>query len=361
MTDVTDLWYVRLPDGRVVRAKTTKSLRYHVSSGRIPPDARVRRTPAEEWMALEWTAEFADIVAKEPGVPLAPNVPLPPLEHGGRSRSRSPEMKVLGVRGLIDELLNALDSTLTRYKLMPALALALLLGVGTAFCEALAVNLEPPWSWLGLFVTGVCVLLGFCAVSSVISQMTFLELSRLRLARTKELRAGLKRHAVQLMLAHLLVGGVLLLVFLLLQKLDQPHLADVARAPLSVIRLICEVVFWPLWGLMLLFAPIVVIEECAFPRAILEWWGMLRRHVGRLLLYETMATLFGLVVAAPFLVPVLLAVSSLEVDAGLVGMARLATAAILGGLAATPLVAYLLVANVHIYLNLRYEFSQAGR
>src|SRR5437879_4167590 len=138
MTDVSDLWYVRLPDGRVVRAKTTKSLRYHISSGRIPVDARVRRSPAEEWTALEWTAEFADIVIKDAGVPVAPVNAVPvPAANIARIRGKSPEMKVLGVRGLVDELFNALDSTLNHIKLMPAAGVGLLLGIGAAVYEGL--------------------------------------------------------------------------------------------------------------------------------------------------------------------------------------------------------------------------------
>ena len=34
---------------------------------------------------------------------------------------------------------------------------------------------------------------------------------------------------------------------------------------------------------------------------------------------------------------------------------------VLGGIALTPLIAYLLVANVFIYLNLRYEFFHSAR
>src|SRR5947207_2748939 len=57
-----DAWYIRIPDGRVLRAATTKAVRVHVGSGLIPPDSRVRRHPDDEWAALEWTQEFADLV-----------------------------------------------------------------------------------------------------------------------------------------------------------------------------------------------------------------------------------------------------------------------------------------------------------
>src|SRR5437868_3201943 len=112
MADVSDRWYVRFPDGRVIRAKSTKSLRYHLGSGRIPAEARVRRSPAEEWTALQWTAEFVDIVS--PGS--APADTAAPPEAGRTSiRAATPssnveEMKVLGLRGMVGDLVSALES-----------------------------------------------------------------------------------------------------------------------------------------------------------------------------------------------------------------------------------------------------------
>jgi hypothetical protein len=370
MADVPDRWYVRLPDGRVVRAKSTKSLRYHISSGRIPVKSRVRRSPAEEWTALEWTTEFADIVASAPiPAPAAPSAAPPaPAADAAQNRARAPEIKVLGAYGLMSELLNALDNTLNRTKLMPAAALGLVVGLGGAVYEGLVVQLEPPWSWSGEIGIGVCVLMGFCLVTAVITQITFVELSRLRPARAKDIRAGLTRHTLNLVLAHFLVGGFLLLILLTLWKLplwlmspEGPGLSEALLAPAIAVQLVWEVAFWPLFALMLLFGPIAIVEERSFAGIILEWWGMLRLHLGRLLLYETMALLLGLLVAAPFLLPVLLTALFSWGESGLLGIVRHSTLAILGGLALTPLVAYLLVANVYIYLNLRYEFSQAGR
>ena len=46
---------------------------------------------------------------------------------------------------------------------------------------------------------------------------------------------------------------------------------------------------------------------------------------------------------------------------GLVSLAGQATLALLGGAALTPLVVYLFVANVYIYLNLKYEVDLASR
>src|SRR6516165_2289041 len=62
MSQAVDTWYVRLPDGRVLRAASTEVVRRHIDSGRIPTASRVRRSPNEEWAAIDWTEEFADIV-----------------------------------------------------------------------------------------------------------------------------------------------------------------------------------------------------------------------------------------------------------------------------------------------------------
>jgi hypothetical protein len=365
MAEISDLWYVRFPDGRVIRAKSTKWLRYHLSSGRIPADARVRRSPAEEWTTLEWTAEFVDIFPKGPA--LASTLPAHSLSspNVATNKSKLEEIKVLGLRGLVEDLINALESTLQAVKLTPAGGLGVFLGLGAAIYVGLIVPIEPPWSWIGTIVLGVSLLLGFCLATALITQITFIELSRLRPARSREIRAGLARHTVQLWLAHFLVFGSLVVVFLTLEKLpswllspEGPGWREAFVAPLIVLRQIAAVGFWPLWSLLLLLGPIAVIEECSYLRAIQEWWALSRRHAGRLMLYETMAILLGLLVSAPLLLPVLLTAWS---ETGLLGIVSQSTMAILGGLALTPCLAYLPVANVFIYLDVRYEFSQGNR
>src|SRR6476619_5290723 len=101
---------------------------------------------------------------------------------------------------------------------------------------------------------------------------------------------------------------------------------------------------------MLLFGSIAIVEEASFLGVLREWWTMLRRHLARLLLYETLVILLGFLLAAPFLWPVLF--SSLTYPAGgtFLSVVENSTLTIVGGLALTPLLAYLLVANVFIYL-----------
>jgi hypothetical protein len=364
MAEKSDLWYVRFPDGRVIRAKSTKSLRYHIGSGRIPAAARVRRSPAEEWTALEWVAEFVDLIPKVPaaGSALPANSSFAPRTAG--SSTHIQEIKVLGLRGLVEDLINALDSALHVIKLAPAAGLGLLLGLAAALQDGLIIHLEPPGGWIGASLLAICLLLCFCLATSLITQTTFIELSRLRPARTKEIRAGLGRHAAQLFFVYFLLAGFAILILLALQRLPayllSPgglHWPEGLVAPVIVARLVWEVLCWPLFALLLLSGPITVIEERSFPLAIREWWGMARRHLGRLLLYETMAILLGLLVSAPLLVPVLLTTWG---ETGLLGIVSESTMAVLGGLALAPCLAYVLVANVFIYLDLRYELAHAN-
>ena len=55
-----DFWYIRFPDGRVLRAASTVVLRQELNAGHIPLGSTVRRSPSEEWVSLAWTQEFAD-------------------------------------------------------------------------------------------------------------------------------------------------------------------------------------------------------------------------------------------------------------------------------------------------------------
>ena len=66
MSEAADFWYIRLPDGQVLRAASTAIVRQHLEAGRIPAGSMVRRTADGEWVTLAWTREFADLAGKEP-------------------------------------------------------------------------------------------------------------------------------------------------------------------------------------------------------------------------------------------------------------------------------------------------------
>src|SRR6516164_1777813 len=214
MSSNADAWYVRFPDGRVLRATSTAVVRQQLGSGRIPSGSTVRRSPEEEWTLVEWIAEFADVVAEQqrkpvevgaavrPGgkPPSAPVIDLTAKGSGVRppsSANLSSEgsgvaarldplrLQTVGVRGLVDELIGALDSTLVRKKIAVALLAALALGLLFALAplkplEPLA-NLElskhdsvdRAWAALAVLVVG-------SIATALLTRMTFVEVSRLR-------------------------------------------------------------------------------------------------------------------------------------------------------------------------------------
>jgi hypothetical protein len=329
-----------------------------LTSGRIPVESRVRRSAADEWTALAWTGEFGDLLPKSPAPAPIANASV---SSNGEKTAKQPEFKGLGLRGMAAELATALDNALSPVKLKAATGLGLLLGLAGAF-QGWSASVQPSWEWIGNAIVGLGVLLALCLVSALITQITFIELSRLRPARAREMRSGLGRHTIQIAWAQIVGSGFILAISLTLmhlprwlQSTTEPGWPDALIAPLIALRVFWEIVCWPLWTMLLLFAPIAVIEEGSLWRSSVEWLSMARRHVGRLLLYEAMAILFGVLVSAPFLVPALLVTWS---EIGQLGIVAHSTWSTLLGLALTPLLAYLPVANVFIYLKLRYEFSQ---
>jgi hypothetical protein len=370
MRDPNDAWLVRLPDGRVVRAKSTASVRLHIDSGRIPVESWVRRSPEEDWVTLEWAVEFTDLVSKKQRQAAEQNNGREALT-ASPARSMDPrsgnDLRTVGVRGLVEELMTALDSTMSRRKLAVA-AVGGLLGGGAVVVRHL---LEPSFadasvlllSWVAVaaalfFIGGVC--------TALLTQMTFVELSRLRPARWGEATSRLGTFSSRLILSHLLIGGgVLLAIFgtYLLgewaaREVEGPGPTALAVAA-NVLRLILEVLLWPILGLTLLLSPIVIVEECSALRAIAHWCALLRRHLSRGFFYEAFAAALGTIMTLPFLVPVLVAGWFSLASSGAPEVRG--TLCLLTGLALTPLIAYVAVANVFIYLNLRYEVSAGQR
>jgi hypothetical protein len=361
MSQANDVWYVRLPDGRVVRARSTAAVRHHIETGRIPFDSRVRRDPEDDWVTLDWSPEFADLVVRRPA---RANGAGEKSLFGARGQEH--ELRQVGVRGLVEELLAALDSALTRRKLLVA-------GV-SGFCAGLVlllIGLWPsyfptPWPWLPWVVGcfGLFFVTSYCA--ALLTQMTVVEVSRLRPATREEARAGLGRHLFRLMLVNLVVGGSILFTIFGLRWLPDwilaqhfpegwPHenvLAGIAVA----LRLILEVLLWPTLVLTLLLGPAIIVEDSTTWSALRQWCTLLRRKLNRVLLYEALAVALGLITALPILLPVLIA-GRFEVSDPTLVFLHDSVFLLLVGLALTPLISYLVVANVFIYLTVRYEFT----
>ncbi len=368
-----DVWFVRLPDGRVLRSRNTVSLRYHVRRGRIPPTSRVRRSATDAWQTLQEVEELAEAVAIAVARSHKNNGHLNPL---GRMRSRSAfqEARLLGVRGLVPELLDALDSSLNRAKMGVACLLGMLGAIGWITWDLLNATLKENEEWWIVAASGwaVLLLLAACLGISAITQFTAIELSKMRQPRPAELWPSVLGQTVRLAAALLLVvgGGVGLILFLrwlpvwlLPQPADNPSWSYAASAAL-VLRLILEVVFWPVIALApLLLSPILVVQDYGVLGGVREWWRLLRQHLGRIFLYEALATTLAAIFTVPLLIPIGIASWPMGIFDGVVHADGVVQAAVivLAGIALTPLIAYLLVANVFIYLNLRFEFFHSAR
>jgi hypothetical protein len=394
MSSAPDFWYVRFPDGRVLRAASTQVVRQEVASGRIPFTSTVRRSPSEEWVALEWTAEFADVPRPTP-----PPRETPPgrrvndrrvgLFEESRnaapltvaSRLDSDRLQLVGVRGCVRELLSALDTTLVRTKLLAALPVGLLFGVLLAALPFPPVDAAELWPGrqavsaeisqghaltIG-FLTGA-LLLAAAMTTALLTRLTYVELALLRPALWKEGLAGLGALACRLVLAQ---GGVMAAVLGLMVLLHWlplwllPAGESGAAGPTNGAGIVCvlallgEVALWPLFFFAWLIGPILVVEQCSVGKGLSEWARLLRRHLGRTFLFETLAAGIGVLLLVPLLL-LLLPLFNPAPDERLHLPVAL-TRNVLLGLALTPSLAYFVVANLFVYLNLRYELAGRGQ
>lgn len=367
MPTARDIWYVRFPDGEVVRAKSTASVRRHLEKGRIPFDCRVRRSGQYEWITLEWAPEFADLLKR----PAKSEKPEPKIEARPEEPAETPddfELRTVGVRGLVDELIAALDSTLNRSKLTVAAVAGFWAAVLLVVLRLGPWHVDGPADLALSAAFALAILAGFIVCTVVITQITVLEVSQLRSPSFREATGHLFGNALRLLVCWLIVGGIVggaivgareLPEFVrgLGGELPARHtLLNVAAA----LSLVFEVMLWPVLGLALLIPPVIVVEEISPIRALLQWLSLVRENLGRILLYEALAVTVAGVTTIPFLVPILVAGWHAQLDISFAAVVH-NTLLILYGLAATPFIAFLIVANVFVYLNLRYEFSPSAK
>ena len=351
MPDTKDLWYVRLPDGRV-RGGTAAVIRQQLASGRLPPGTPIRRSGETEWYPIANVGEFAGAPTQRNGTAADAG---PPATIA--SRLDPGQMRLAGVRPLLEELLGALDSTFVRRKLIVAVFAGLLLG-GIASLTALPAfgfAVRPPGlGWL-LPVAAVAV---WSWLAVVLSKMTFAELSRLRPAKWSDAREGGFGATVHLFLANgiilVLLGAVIFGLRSLPDWLLTRGTEDTARAyaiaqVATVAGMVLELFVWPVFVLLLPLAALIVVEEVAFPSALGRWLSMLWRKGRRILLAEMLALGIGLLLAVPL---ALLAVALASRFGGAATpLAAAITQSVLLGLLSSLLLAYLTVANVFIYLS----------
>jgi hypothetical protein len=205
--------------------------------------------------------------------------------------------------------------------------------------------------------------------TALLTRMTFVEVSRLRPARWSEAFKGLIGLSFRLAFAQLVVAGNTLLILELLRVLpgyflnadplegNAPHGLTAMLA--AIVAMIAEVVQWPVFGLSFLLAPILTVEGCSIGAALLQWLRLVRRQFGRAFVYEAIALGVGLMITLPIYLPLMTFVTIYHYKEILTAV--LATRTVLATMALGPLFAYMVVANVFIYLNLRYETGSPRR
>src|SRR5262245_50162421 len=265
MSKSPDVWFVRLPTGSVLRANSTAVVRDHLASGRIPRNSRVRRSTGRRWRGLAQTAEFADLAAPRggdrrgsritTGLHTASTAPLTLEPATVASRLDPVRLPTVRVRGMLQELLAALESTLVRTKLGVAAAASLVGGLVVALLGSGLLDPLLPGPVLQGAVAGVVLLLVAAVASSLLGQTTFVELSRLRPAKWREASAGLGRLVPRVFLVYLLATGGTLAAIALLRWLPSWLLGapDLARpdgmregvaGAVAVLAVVLEVVLW---------------------------------------------------------------------------------------------------------------------
>ncbi len=376
-----DFWYVRFPDGRVLRAASTAVLRQELSARHIPLGSTVRRSPSDEWVSLAWTQEFADVVEE-----LAAHAPSKAIKNTGRSRAHQEDilhsgntatnhaatvgsrldpaqLHLVGVRSYLDELLAALDSALVPKKLLLGLIAGILLG--TLFLLERAAWFERESRWL----TTAWILLAVCSVvfdglTGLLTRLTYVELARMRPARWRHGFEGLGRLTIWVVASKLIVWGCVGGLILLLRWLAfwlSPATAEFANqgqqflgGAVLVLCILGEILLYPVFFLRWLLPPLLVVEGCTAWSGLRQWMDLLRRHRGHVSLYQAMAVSLSLLVTAPFLLLIApLFLPSFSPPAGLQEVFQEIRLFLLG-LACAPLLTYWITANMFIYLNLRY-------
>jgi hypothetical protein len=365
-----DYWYIRFPDGRILRAASTTIVRQELEAGHIPIGSTVRRAPAEEWTAVAWTQEFADLV-QQLSAQAAAREPEPhrhpaggPSDHlAAVSPSRT---HFLRVRDYLGELVAALDSTLVARKLLLGVVAGLFLGGLFALQPADWLARENgllAWTWIQAGVAVVA--LDFLTV--ILVKLTYVELSRLRPALWSEARVGIGRATLRTVLTQVVLLGAAwgLMVFLRWlpywlgpgpDESGSVPRQSAAGAALAL-GMVLESVLWVVFFFWWLLPPILVVEECSIGRGLWQWVDLLRKHFSGVLLYQALALSFGVLLTAPCLLLIApMFLPSFCPPEGLLDLTESVRYRLLG-LACSPMLTFWIVANVFIYLNLRYGAS----
>jgi hypothetical protein len=370
-----DPWYVRLPDGRIVKAKSTSSVRHHVQSGNIPLNSSARREHHEEWVGLGRIAEFSDLSAggdrstasMHDSAPLQSangSSPEINLRSGISSRLDPMRLQTVGVRGLVDELIAAFDSTVGAGKLVVACAVATFGSLAVFLALRLVLVVLPEGVWLAQVVGGLIGLFFLAVIVGLLTRQTHLELSKMRPVYPSEAFKAIVPFVFRVFLGYAVTIGVGIGLLILLQQVPG-WVSSGTGTPNEILptavwsaSIVLALGIFVMIMLSLLMPPILVVEECSVGDALREWRAILREHRIRVIVYEGMALALAIVASLPLALPVQLAIQFAPtlgaVPPNWIGAA---IPFMLYALAAGPAIAFLAVANLFIYLNLRYEYS----
>lgn len=370
MKKMLDLWFIRLPDGREVTARSTRAVEQHVRHGTIPPDSRVRRSRDHEWTTLEWTSEFSNLITGNATQPKRQGISPEALLPAGLAARLDPmRLRTLGVRGLWDDLIGALDSTFTRKKLGLTVVVSGITGLVVALVFSVFGRVlnggagSGVWS-VALGVMAVAAIPLFAFLNGLLARMVHVELSFMRPAKWKEVRHGLGLMGLRLTGAYFFVlGGALLLMQgarlvpavlaeALVNKTGQPLLAEGVGTACAALGILAEIALWFVAGLTWLLPPVLVVEDLGIFQGLRSWLQLLRQHLSRILLGQALALATGAVITLPFAVPVWLALATYPLPGNV--PADAARGLIIGATVA-PMLAFVAIANVFIYLDVKYE------
>jgi hypothetical protein len=138
------------------------------------------------------------------------------------------------------------------------------------------------------------------------------------------------------------------------------HLVSI---PILIAVYLLAALTWIVIGLCWLLTPAIVVEESSWLAGVREWRQLLRENFDRIVVYEGLTLMLGAAITLPLTLAVGLAMYGVPtmrpawpVTIGdEVNWAMGTVQSVMHGLAAAPLLGLLPVANVFIYLNLRYE------
>ena len=226
-------------------------------------------------------------------------------------------LQTVGIRGLVDELIAALDSTLSRSSSSPRPSPGSSSTWGSSSRRGFWTGwssrnrgCRSPWGRFAILVLSV--------LNAVLARLTHQELSTLRPARLRQ-AVGVAGAAAPAFLANAIIAGAALGFLFLMTRV--PGWAESASPtpawgndprgpvhPILVVVMLLSVVAWLLVGMCWLLTPAIVVEEeGSWLAGIREWRHLVQEHFSRIIFYEGLTVLLGIAISLPLVLAVSLA------------------------------------------------------